>query len=83
MAALSRAVLFASSRLLHHCPDGSLTKVRHLQRVQRNLAVGTNRHGNHVGNLQSTHVSSPWISPTPRARRTLFIPTGLTERIFN
>jgi hypothetical protein len=25
----------------------------------------------------------PWISPTSMARRTLFFPAGLTERIFN
>jgi hypothetical protein len=83
MAVLSRAVSFASSHLLQRCPDASLTKVRHLQRVQRSLAVGTNRHGNHAGRLQSIHLSLPWISPTSMARRTLFFPAGLTERIFN
>ncbi len=83
MAVLSRAVLFASSHLLRRCSDASLTKVRHLQRVQRNLAVGTNRHGHHSGRSQSIHLSLPWISPTSMARRTLFFPAGLTERIFN
>jgi hypothetical protein len=75
IAALSRGRIFASSDL-RYSPDASLTKVRHLQRFQRNTAVGTNRHGNHVGSLQSIYVSSTWISLASRTRRTLFFPTA-------
>jgi hypothetical protein len=50
--------IFASLQLQRR-PDASLARVRHLQRVQRGMAVGTNRHGNRVGSLQSNYVYSP------------------------